>query len=114
MQRLADALQQQGKSVWAERTEPPAAAEWQQESQRSIDAAQNILVVLSPEFVNSLYNQQELNYAISLNKRLIPIVYRERFNPAALNPKITKLNWLYFREFDDFDRALSELLEILL
>ena len=113
VQRLEDGLEKNGKSVWVDEPDTVSSDEWQQIIQAQIEASQSILVVLSPDFVTSRYNEQELTYAASLNKRLIPILYREGFTLYELHPEIAKIQWLHFRESDDFDRTFLELLKIL-
>ncbi|NEP61831.1 MAG: TIR domain-containing protein, partial [Symploca sp. SIO2G7] len=43
---------------------------------RGIEQADNLVYLLSPESINSTYCQQELDLALSLNKRIIPVLVR--------------------------------------
>jgi hypothetical protein len=113
VKRLEDALEKNGKSVRVNGPDTFSSDESQQRIQSQIEASQNILVILSPDFVKSLYNRQELTYVASLKKRLIPILYRESFTPDELPPEIANIQWLPFQESDDFDRTFLELLKIL-
>ncbi|NJN58755.1 MAG: hypothetical protein HC879_15285 [Leptolyngbyaceae cyanobacterium SL_5_9] len=51
-----------------------------------------------------------MSYAAECNKRFLPIVWREGFDPQQMHPAIASHNWLFFRETDDFNHALQELI----
>ncbi|NJN92548.1 MAG: hypothetical protein HC878_20780 [Leptolyngbyaceae cyanobacterium SL_5_14] len=52
-----------------------------------------------------------MSYAAECNKRFLPIVWREGFDPQQMHPAIASHNWLFFRETDDFNHALQELIQ---
>lgn len=77
-----------------------------------IEAADNFVFVLSPESAASETCQKEAAHAFANNKRIIPILHREV--PASAVPEgIGRLNWIYFRDSDDFDATFASLLKVL-
>lgn len=109
VEQLYIALHNEGLSVWVDWEGIPPSAEWLREIFQAIDAADNIIFVISETFCRSDICQQELQYAIKQNKRLIPIVI-EDLPGKLVPPSLANLNWLFFREQDAFDAALQTLL----
>jgi hypothetical protein len=66
--------------------------------------------VLSPASVTSEVCRTEIVYAAEQGKRLIPIVARE-VEPGATPEELAKLNWIFFRDQDDFDDAFAKLID---
>ena len=108
VQRLHTALTQQDRKVWVDWNDIPLTADWRQEIYDGIDAANYFIFILSPDSITSTVCKEELERAIH-NKRLIPIVYRDVV-PEHVHPALAKLNWIFFRETDDFDRAFQALI----
>src|SRR5688500_12058224 len=121
--RLFEALSASGRDTWADWEDIPYSADWWREIQTGIDAAETFIFVISPDALASRVCQQEVAYAQSSHKRIVPILHRPvdeqvlaelwdkqawaataRQNWAALS----KLNWLFFREEDPFDNAFAE------
>ncbi len=111
VQRLHRALTVHHLSVWADWEDIPPTADWWQEIKRGIDRADNFIFVLSPESLSSKVCREELDHAVSRGKRLIPIVWLDVTD--AVPDSLGKLNWIFFRETDDFDGALAKLLTAL-
>jgi WD40 repeat protein len=110
VRRLQDALSQQKRDVWVDWKDIPPTAEWLQEIYAAIESSHTVIVVLSPDSVASEICEIELTHAVGHNKRLVPVVCRE-VDPAAVNDELAKLNWIFFREQDDFHSALQTLVE---
>lgn len=109
VQRLHGALARRSKDVWVDWEDIPPTAEWLNEINAAIEAAQAFLFVLSPDSLASEVCGKELAHAVANNKRLIPIVCREidlRSVPQAL----ARINWIFFRAGDDFDASLEALI----
>ncbi len=106
--RLFDALIARQRDVWVDWEDIPPTADWRAEIYSAIESAQNFLFVLSPDSVASQVCGEELAHAIQTNKRLIPIFCRD-VDSKSVNPELGKLNWIYFRATDDFDRAVESL-----
>ena len=112
VQKLYEALRQEKRDIWVDWQDIPPTAEWRQEIAEGIEAADNVIFVISPDFVASSECYKELEHAIKNNKRLVPIVWRE-VEANRVRLEVSKLNWIFFRESDDFHSSLQLLREAL-
>jgi len=85
------------------------SADYLKEIFDNIEAADTFVAVLSPEWVASESCQTELAHALENRKRIIAIVRRE-VDPKSVDPTVAAVNWIFFRESDDFDAAFKQLL----
>ncbi|BAU12119.1 RHS Repeat family protein [Leptolyngbya sp. NIES-3755] len=85
--------------------------EWWAAIQHGIEGANTFVFVISPDSIDSPICQDEIKYAALNNKRFLPIVYREGFDPSKVHPEISSHNWLFFRDTDDFQSTFQELLK---
>lgn len=108
IEKLFNALKQNGIDCWLDKEDIPKASKWKQEILVGIQFCQNFVYAISPDSINSEYCDLELDHALALNKRIIPIVVREPVIGARL--AVAELNYIFF---DDFDQGLSSLLELL-
>src|SRR6266487_879772 len=107
-QKVFDALQAANRNVWADWDDIPAASDWYTEIKEGIEQAESILFVLSPEWIKSNECRKELTYAVEMGKRLFPILYQS-VDPKDVPPELAKINWVYMRDGDDFDKAFQTL-----
>ena len=112
VERLHAALVEQGHDTWVDWEGIPPTAEWMQEIKSAIEAADTFLFVITPEAVTSQVCAEEIAHAAEHNKRLVPIL-RIEVDPAAVAPALRQLNWIFFRDEDDFDTAIATLIEAL-
>jgi hypothetical protein len=87
MEPIRNSLRRESFTVWTNKTDIQMGEAFQDAINRGIEEADNVVYLLSPESLKSKFCQQELDYALSLNKRIIPILVRETdFNqvPPAL------------------------------
>ncbi|MEM1241482.1 MAG: TIR domain-containing protein [Cyanobacteria bacterium P01_H01_bin.26] len=111
--RLNEALQIQGKRTWFDQESIATGADFQQEIYRGIENSDVFLFVLSPQSVASPYCADEVEYADSLNKRMVTVLHRP-VDVGNLHPVLAKLQWLDFRDHDgDFQVNFQELLRTL-
>jgi TIR domain len=110
VRQLQSAIAAQNRTVWVDWQDILPTAEWWEEIQQGIDDADNFLFVISPNSARSRVCTQEIDYAVIGNKRLIPIVYREVQAPDQVHPALGRHNWIFFRESDSFDQALTTLM----
>ncbi|MGE5262757.1 MAG: TIR domain-containing protein [Acidobacteriota bacterium] len=108
VQRLHDALKGQGRKIWVDWNDIPPRADWDAEIKSNVQAADSFLFVLSPNSVASPECGKELDQAIKNNKRLVPVVWLD-VDPKTVKAELAKLNWVYMRETDNFDEALTKL-----
>ncbi|MBZ0280692.1 MAG: TIR domain-containing protein, partial [Anaerolineae bacterium] len=122
--RLVDALQQSGRDSWVDWAGIPYSAEWWREICQGINSADNFVFIISPDSLKSEICNREVEYARHNHKRIIPIMHRpaedkelavawfeqEWEKTARENwTELKRINWLFFRETDDFDDAFAKL-----
>ncbi|MEM8806053.1 MAG: TIR domain-containing protein [Cyanobacteria bacterium P01_G01_bin.38] len=138
---LNDRLVEAGLEVWFDFDDIPLGVDYQNQINDGIEQADNFLFIISPHSVNSDYCAKEIELALALNKRIIPLLHVEEVsletwqqrNPydnqadwqayrdqgfhssfPNMHPEISKINWVYFREgLDDFEVGLAGLKSIL-
>jgi WD40 repeat protein len=74
--RLRTALQDHGKDVWLDESGIHPAERWKPALQRAIEGSDAFIFVMSPDSAASRECRTELDHALSLNKRVIPVVAR--------------------------------------
>lgn len=109
---LCHALEADRRDVWVDWDDILPTARWLQEIQTGIEGADACVCILSPDYVLSDICRREVEYAVLCKKRLIPIVHRD-VAPAAVHPPLASLNWLFFRDADNFDDAFRLLIATL-
>jgi WD40 repeat protein len=112
VQKLYETLKANGREVWIDWGNIPLTADWRREIREGIERAGDVVFVLSPDFLASRECSVELEWAVELNKRLVPLVYRN-VEPAQVPPALASLNWVFFRAEDDFEQSVQTLSEIL-
>ncbi len=133
-------LAAQGLNVWFDQNDIPPAVDYQKQIDDGIEKAHNFLFIISPHAVNSPYCLKEIEMAIKLNKRIIPLLHVEQiskeiwqqrnpnkteedwqeyqqeglhsiYNNKNMHPTISKINWIRFADnLDDFDTYFTKLL----
>jgi len=73
---LCHELQRRGKSVWIDEDGIPPADLWKDDINRAIEGADAYVFVISRASVKSQYCLDELTYADSLHKRILPVRYQ--------------------------------------
>lgn len=109
VRRLHDHLLSDGRDVWVDWESIPLTADWFEEIKAGIEGADSFLFVISPDSVRSEVVAAELEYALSMNKRFVPLLYRELIeshDKAALHPKISSHNWTFMRTDEEFQENL--------
>ncbi|MEO0350098.1 MAG: TIR domain-containing protein [Cyanobacteria bacterium P01_A01_bin.15] len=111
--QLNDRLQMQGKLTWFDQESIASGADFQQEIYRGIETSDHFLFILSPEAVNSPYCADEVDYAQTLNKRVVTVRYRP-VDTADLHPVLAAVQWIDFCQGEgDFNANFKELLRTL-
>ena len=107
--KLFTELKRTGIDPWMDKEDIPSASLWRQEILVGIQFCHNFVYVISPDSIKSEYCDLELNHALALNKRIIPVVARA-CKIVDLRPAIKELNFIFF---DDFNEGLINLLKVL-
>lgn len=98
-----------GIDPWIDNEDIPSASLWKQEVLVGIQFCHNFIYIISPESVQSQYCDMELDHALALNKRIIPVVARD-CPFKDVRPPIRELNAIFFNDFQD---GLFKLLSVL-
>ncbi|MDY6992663.1 MAG: TIR domain-containing protein, partial [Pseudomonadota bacterium] len=111
--RLNEALQLQGKTTWFDQESIAAGTDFQQEIYHGIENTNNFLLIISPSSIHSPYCIDEVNYAHSLHKRFVTVLYRP-VPPAELPEALASVQWIDFNRYNsDFYANFSELIRLL-
>ena len=112
VKRLHTALTECERESWVDWDGIPPTAEWMQEINSAIEKANTFIFVISPDSVASEVCCLEIDHAVQQHKRLIPLVYREA-PTTSVHSALSALNWIFFRDADDFQAAFEMLITAL-
>lgn len=77
MEQIRRSLRREGLTVWSNTDDIQTGEAFDQAIKRGIEQASSVLYLISPAALRSDYCQQELNYALQLQKRIIPLLVQE-------------------------------------
>ena len=98
-------------SGWTATTSPRARSERERVT-LGVEGATSFVFVLSPDSVTSSECRFELDTAVALHKRIVPLM-RHDFELATQPYELTKREWIDFRPDTDRAHALDELIDSL-
>ena len=104
---LAEDLKAAGENVWLDQLDIEPGTPWDREVQKALANCPRMLVILSPTSVSSDNVLDEVSFALSKQKKVIPVLYRECDIPFRL----ARLQFIDFRT--DYARGLKALLRTL-
>lgn len=93
---LRKALSEASLESWAPDNSLAASGPGFEQAMASIDCADAVLCVLSPEAAALPFCREEIDRALKQSKRLIPILYRE-CDPVQAHPALGPLEWVDLR-----------------
>ena len=96
VRELHDFLTGRGKDVWVDWEDIPPAAEWEEDIDDSIDAAESFVFVISRNSLASRYSLDELHHAQERGKRIVPIAC-DGADPNQAPEGLRQLNWIWCR-----------------
>jgi len=108
VRKLAGDLEKAGYDVWWDLTDLRGGDDWPRVIPAAIEASEKVMVVLSPNSAVSDWVEKEYTQALSLRKKIIPIMLKQSSVPFALNT----INYVDFTSDDypaDFNKLLSAL-----
>lgn len=111
VQNLNAALDQAGIQAWVDWEGIQLASDWMATITGAIQGTDAFLFVISPDSLTSKVCADELCLGIQLNKKLIPILYREPEKGTTMHEKLAATNWVYLRQEDNFEETLPKLIE---
>ncbi len=115
MHQIREILLREGITIWTNKTDIKTGEVFEEAINRGIEQADNIVYLISSDALTSYYCQQEINYALSLNKRIIPLLIRTT-DLAEIPPIIRGLQFIDFTDNQtevDLRRDLDDLLKVL-
>lgn len=110
--RLHAALTEAEKDVWADWEDIPPASVFQRDLDDGVAGCDAFVFLISPDSVKSRYCLAELERAIELNKRIVPVVHRP-VDDGAMPAALSERNWIPQEGSvaDDFDPCLERLIK---
>jgi len=94
--RLARMLEERGVSVWVDRGDIHAGAEWQHTIAQAVENSLAFLLVISPDSVESDYVAQEYSLAQAHDKPIVPLLYRKTKIPEYLETNLSAFQFIDF------------------
>lgn len=113
--KIHDYLTDQGLRIWLDQNDIPLGVDFQNQIDDGIAKADNFIFIITPHAVQSKYCLKEINRAVELGKRIIPLLHinSDRFL-AQMHPVVRKLNWIFFQEgINDFQEAINGLIGVI-
>ena len=107
--RLTEELRKNKLEFWVDWEGIPPTVDFMKQIETGIEESDVFLFLLSPDSAKSKVCGEEVAHAIKHSKRLIPLVVRD-VNSEDVPPALSHLNWIFFREQDDFDVSFKKLL----
>ena len=115
---LTEALRQEPdhEVAWdrdEDRTTVRPASVWWDEITAAIQASDKFIFVISPASLASQTCRQELDYAPSLHKQVIPVLRRYQAPWQQVPPDLKRIDWIFFDRDAAFDAQLQLLIRAL-
>jgi len=108
VRKLAGDLEAAGYDVWWDITDLQGGDDWVNTIPQAISSSQYVIVVLTPASIESEWVRKEYTQALSLRKKIVPIMLTSCGIPFALNT-INFVNFTTGEYADNFKRLLSPL-----
>ncbi len=108
VRKLAGDLEKAGYDVWWDLTDLRGGDDWPRVIPAAIESSQFVIVVLSPNSIVSDWVEKEYMQALSLRKKIIPIMLTQSKVPFPLNT----INYIDFTG-EDYAASLNSLLTTL-
>src|SRR5947208_13802115 len=110
--RLDESLKSRGRETWVDWEGIRPTEEFMQAIYGAIEGADTFVFVLTPDSVASVVCGREIEHAAAHHKRMVPIVAQD-VNAETVPEPLGKLNWIFCREGDDFEKATDTLISAL-
>ncbi|MGF1538216.1 MAG: TIR domain-containing protein [Elainellaceae cyanobacterium] len=89
-------LQRRGFTVWVNTTDIQTGTDFEQAIREGVEKADNVVYLLSPSSLASQYCQQELDFAQTYNKRIIPLLIRS-VDEVVMPDELRVIQFIDFR-----------------
>ncbi len=101
---LANDLSQAGFDIWIDLDDIPAGRKWSSAIQQGLDAAQIMILIISPDSMASTNVEDEWQYFLDERKLIVPV----RLKPAKIHFQLKRLQFVDFHE-KQYQAAYSDL-----
>jgi WD40 repeat protein len=112
VQRLAGALSERGKDVWFDVEGLRDAEVFPAALRSAVERSDGFVFVISPDSVASRFCEQEVEHALALRKRLVPLLHR-RVADEQVPEGVRERNWIPFDDDARFDDGVERLVHAL-
>jgi iron(II)-dependent oxidoreductase len=102
--QLAGSLSQMGADIWIDVEDIPAGMKWSSAIQQGLDAAELMIVILSPDSMASRNVEDEWQYALDQHKPIVPVLLR----PAKIHFQLNRIQYIDFTD-QPYEAALRQL-----
>ena len=109
VRRLDESLKSRGRDAWVDWEDIRPTEDFMQAIYGAIEGVDTFVFVLTPDSVASVVCGREIAHAVAHNKRMVPIVTRD-VNAETVPEALAKLNWIFCRDSDDFEKATDTLI----
>lgn len=92
--------------VWIDVDDIPPGVKWSAAIQDGLDNCEVMVVILTPESMESVNVEDEWQYFIDLGKPVVPILLRTTSIPYQLR----RIQWIDFSDSDDYNNSLRQLI----
>lgn len=111
--KLVRAVENRGFDAWIDEEDIPKASEWREDIRAGIEGAEAFLFIISPSSVMSPECGKEIQLAVTLGKRIIPVVYqlldKDEYT-SAIHPVIGRHNWIFADDVSKWNKTLDEII----
>ena len=112
VQRLAGALSERGKDVWVDVDGIRDAEVFPAALRTAVERSDGFVFVISPDSVASRFCEQEVEHALELRKRVVPLL-RRRVADEQVPEGVRERNWIPFDDDARFDDGVERLVDAL-
>jgi hypothetical protein len=100
--------------IWIDRRDIPYSTDFMEEIIKGIQASDIFIIILTPDSVASEICLEEIQTALSLNKRIVPIECTNKIKiPEHFPDQIGHIHWVPMRNANEFQKNLDGLIETL-
>jgi WD40 repeat protein len=112
VRRLVGALGERGKEAWVDVDGIRDAEVFPERLRAAIEESDGFVFVISPDSVASEYCEQEVEHALELHKRIVPLLLRTV--PDETVPEGVRVrNWIPIRDDPEFEPGVARVVEAL-
>jgi WD40 repeat protein len=116
LEQIRTALTREGITLWVNQTDIKTGTDFQVEIRHGIERADQLIYLMSPDSIASPYCQEEIDYALSLNKRIVPLLIRP-IDLEQVHPALRSMELIDFTDNEvpeDYQRDIDALIRSVL